>query len=89
MESFIQHYVGQAEQLTTEQFQQFIDEICQRKCDDFAMLGYQGIAHTDILQCVLTRYAKSDWPDLHELVEDVVSLQINDYMTWRSLSVYK
>jgi hypothetical protein len=89
MESFIQHYVGQAEHLTAERFQPFIDAICQQKCNDFALLGYHGIAHSDILQCVLKRYAKSDWPELHELVDDLVSLQINDYMTWRSLSVYK
>ena len=75
--------------LTDEQLHQLLGALCERKAEDFRLLGYQMIDGTNIWSCLLHRYTHSGLPALYILVEDLISLQPHDFMNWRTLSLYK
>ncbi len=74
---------------TDQQLNNLIQSLCISKADEFAVLGYSGVTGNDVWECLHCRYVKLGLPSLHFLVEDIISLRANDYMTWRTLSIYK
>ncbi len=76
-------------ELSDAQLSGFLTDICTNKAEEFRWLGYSGIRAADVWMCLQERYAKDGLPSLHVLVEDIISLQVTEYMDWRRLALYK
>ncbi len=75
--------------MRVQHLQTLIVMLCETKVNEFALLGYHGIEAADVWSCMQARYKAGPYPALHQLVEDMLSIKINDFMTWRTLSIYK
>ena len=75
--------------MTDEEISKVIEELCQSKAAEFRMLGYDHVTPQEIWECVNDRYAKSGVPRLHQVVNDVLSLKVTQFMNWMTLSAYK
>jgi hypothetical protein len=75
--------------LTYDQLHVLITNLCEQKAEQFAMIGYRGIRGKEVWDCLHHRYRTVGVPALHMLVEDLMSLTVNDFMTWRGISVFK
>jgi hypothetical protein len=75
--------------LSDAQLSLFLHDICAAKAEEFRWLGYAAIRAVDVWLCLQERYAKDGLPTLHILVEDIISLQVTEYMNWTTLSLYK
>lgn len=79
----------QSGDLTDEEISKVIEELCQSKATEFRMLGYDHVTPQEIWECVNDRYAKTGVPRLHQVVNDVLSLKVTQFMNWMTLTAYK
>lgn len=78
---------GAEEPLSEEELNAMIEEICNSKSEEFAMLGYDSVTGRDVWDCVSSRYKQL--PPLHRIVNDIMSLKVTDLMNWMTLSAWK
>ena len=71
-----------------KEHEQDLERLCQSKCDEFAVLGNLKISKQDIWDCVTAKYRKG-YPPLYQIVSDILSLKVTDYMNWATLSSIK
>lgn len=64
-----------------------IEEVLESKCDEFHMLGYDGVTVDDIWACINEKY-KDEWPPLHLIVNDIYSLRPTKLMNWLTIGAY-
>lgn len=76
------------EWLTGSELSRMLEELCHSKAEEFTFFGYENIKGQDIWACVSQRYKKG-MPPLHQVVNDILSLKINDYMNWAMVQAYK
>lgn len=65
-----------------------LQEILESKRDEFHMLGYDGASIDEIWGCVISKY-KKEWPQFHQIVNDVYSLKPMGFMNWLTLNAYQ
>ena len=82
-----EHSEGAAEQLSDEDLNRLIEEMCLSKAEEFALLGYENVSGKDIWDCVSSRY--KEFPPLHRIVNDILSLKATDLMNWMTLSAWR
>ena len=75
--------------LNDRELNELVCALCIAKAREFRVLGYSGLSGVDIWDCLNNRYITGGVPALHVLIEDILSLKINEYMNWRTLSIYK
>jgi hypothetical protein len=68
---------------------QVIENLCNSKAAEFRMLGYEQVSGPDIWDCVNDKYAKTGVPSLHQVVNDILSLKVTQFMNWMTMRVYK
>jgi hypothetical protein len=62
----------------------------QCKYDEFRMLGYKQVTMEQIWECLLQKKWKNgEERKLYELVSDILSLQIGEYMSFITMQSYK
>jgi len=61
--------------------------LCESKADEFRLLGYENVTAKDVWDCVTAKY--KEFPPLHKLVNDILSLKGNTYMNWLMINMYK
>jgi len=66
-----------------------IEELCRSKAEEFRLIGYEHVTGEEIWACVSAKYAKSGQPELHKLVNDILSLRAVQFMNFMTLSAYK
>ncbi|URN92934.1 MAG: post-transcriptional regulator [Candidatus Pristimantibacillus lignocellulolyticus] len=66
-----------------------IKELCTSKAEELQLLGYEHVKAKEVWSCVSSRYAKSGQPQLHQLVNDILSLRATQFMNYLMLSAYK
>jgi hypothetical protein len=66
-----------------------IEELCHSKAEEFRMLGYEHVDGKEIWDCVSAKYAKVGQPELHQLVNDILSLKVTQFMNYMTLSAFK
>ncbi len=71
-----------------EELNRQIECLCNSKADEFRMLGYENVSGEDIWECVSANYT-DQLPPMHRLVNDILSLRVNEYMNWMTMRVYK
>lgn len=72
-----------------EELSRVIEELCNSKAEEFALLGYDSVTGKDIWEFVSEQYDRTGIPPLHRLINDILSLRVTDYMNWLTLSAYK
>jgi Post-transcriptional regulator len=68
---------------------QEIENLCNSKAEEFRLLGYDAVSGEDVWLCVSEKYSKKGTPQLHEIVNDILSLKVTKYMNWLTLRMYK
>ncbi|MET3196240.1 post-transcriptional regulator [Bacillus sp. OAE603] len=65
--------------------------VIESKLDEFKMLGYDTVSEDELWQCLEnTLWRKNeDDPKLFQLVEDILSLTVNDYMNYIRIESFK
>lgn len=72
-----------------ERNMQFLKQLCNSKAEEFQMMGYENVFGEDIWACVSERYAKSGYPRLHRIVNDILTLKVTQLMNWMTMSALK
>lgn len=64
-----------------------VSALCQSKAEEFALLGYENVTAEDVWECVTNGY--KEFPPLHALVNDILSLKPNKYMNFLMIQMYR
>ncbi len=68
------------EEMSTEELNATIEQLCISKANEFRMLGYDQVTGLDIWHCVSSKY--KEIPPMHKLVNDILSLRSTKFMNW-------
>lgn len=75
--------------ISEKELGKIVEELCNSKAEEFALLGYEGVTGQEIWDCVSEKYRKGT-PALHQIVSDILSLKTTQFMNWITMStVYK
>lgn len=66
-----------------------IEELCHSKAEEFRLLGYEHVSGQEVWACVNAKYVKKGMPELHQLVNDILSLKVTQFMNFLTLSAFK
>ncbi|WP_138752372.1 post-transcriptional regulator [Paenibacillus sinopodophylli] len=72
-----------------EELNRVIEELCMSKAEEFHLIGYEHVSGQEIWACVSEKYKKTGEPELHELVNDILSLKVTKFMNFLTISAYK
>jgi hypothetical protein len=78
----------ETEPLSDEELNKTIESLCNSKAEEFVMIGYEQVTGKEIWNCVSSKY-KDGVPELHKVVNDILSLKVTQLMNWMTLSAYK
>lgn len=80
--------IEQQEDLSEDELNKFIEELCLSKAEEFIMIGYEHVTGKEIWECVSDKY-KQGMPRLHCVVNDILSLKVTRLMNWMTMNAYK
>lgn len=66
-----------------------IEQLCESKADEFRLIGYEHVSGRDIWECVSDKYHKSGMPPLYQVVNDILSLKVTQFMNYITLNMYR
>ncbi|WP_424768795.1 post-transcriptional regulator [Paenibacillus sp. sgz302251] len=66
-----------------------IEELCNSKAEEFRQIGYEYVTGKEVWECVSEKYIKNGQPELHQLVNDILSLKVTRFMNFMTMSAYK
>ncbi|MDQ8737371.1 post-transcriptional regulator [Paenibacillus sp. LHD-38] len=72
-----------------EELSRMIEELCISKAEEFQLIGYEHVTGQEVWECVSEKYKKTGLPELHELVNDILSLKVMKFMNFVTISAYK
>ncbi|WP_242224368.1 post-transcriptional regulator [Bacillus cereus group sp. BfR-BA-01380] len=74
-----------------EVYREQLQIVLDSKVEEFQMLGYDRVTLEDVWKCLKDRKWKRVGANvrLHELVNDVLTLTANDYMTYLTMKAYQ
>lgn len=77
--------------MNSEELNREIEALCISKAEEFALLGYEHITGEDIWQCVsiIKKYDEDNLPQIHQIVNDILTLKVTTFMNWMTLNAYK
>lgn len=75
--------------MTDEQLASIIEELCDSKADEFRLIGYEHVTGREVWECVNAKYAKTGRPELHQLVNDILSLKVTALMNFMTMNAFK
>jgi hypothetical protein len=82
-------YEWNGNQLNEKELGEMIEGLCASKAEEFRMIGYDNVTGEDVWHCVSEKYQKTGMPQLHAMVNDILSLKITQYMNWLTIHMYK
>lgn len=68
---------------------EMIERLCESKADEFRLIGYDQVTGADVWECVSDKYHKKGTPSLHEVVNDILSLKVTQFMNFITLNMYR
>lgn len=83
---------GQApehEEMTGEELTEAVIELCRVKAEELRYLGYRQTTWEDVWQCVNSKYAGSQEPPLHRIVNDILTLRADGLMNYLTIAALK
>ncbi len=69
--------------------QEYIQQLCMSKAEEFRMLGYENITERDIWAHLSEQYEKKGYPRMHRIVNDILSLKVTQLMNWMTIGAFK
>jgi hypothetical protein len=66
-----------------------IETLCLSKAEEFHLIGYEHVTGADVWECVSDKYHKKGTPPLYEVVNDILSLKVTQFMNFITLSMYR
>ena len=66
-----------------------VSSLCESKAEEFRLLGYEHVTGREIWECVSDQYNGESLPQLHAIVNDILSLKVTRFMNWMTLKAYK
>ncbi|GKU75690.1 post-transcriptional regulator [Paenibacillus sp. L3-i20] len=75
--------------MSDEELAATIEELCQSKAEEFRLIGYEHVTGKEVWECVNAKYVKTGQPELHQLVNDILSLKVTQFMNFMTMSAYK
>lgn len=75
--------------METDDLNKQIEDLCNSKAKEFALMGYDNIKGHTIWQCVSEKYDENNLPPLHKIVNDILTLKVTTFMNWMTLNAYK
>lgn len=77
------------EGLSEEELNDTIAQLCRSKAEEFHLIGYEQVTGADVWECVSDKYHKKGVPALYEIVNDILSLKITQFMNFVTLNMYR
>ncbi len=65
-----------------------LQTLCQSKAEEFELIGYDKINKDEIWRYFESKY-HNQYPPLHRLVNEILSLKITTFMNWETMNAYK
>lgn len=84
-----EHDSAAGPELEEAELNRMIEQLCESKAEEFRLLGYEQVQGPDVWECVSDKYYKKGTPPLHEIVNDILSLKVNQYMNFITLNLYR
>ncbi|MFC5469471.1 post-transcriptional regulator [Cohnella suwonensis] len=78
-----------AEKLNEAELNETIEQLCRSKAEEFHLIGYDQVSGADVWECVSDKYHKMGMPPLHEIVNDILSLKVTQFMNYITLNMYR
>lgn len=75
--------------MANEELTEMIEELCNSKAEEFRLIGYEHVTGQEVWECVNAKYAKKGLPELHQLVNDILSLKVTQFMNFMTLNAFK
>lgn len=66
-----------------------IELLCLSKAEEFHLIGYDHVTGADVWECVSDKYHKKGTPPLYEIVNDILSLKVTQFMNFITLNMYR
>lgn len=76
-------------ELNDSEINETIEQLCRSKAEEFHLIGYDQVTGADVWECVSDKYHKKGTPKLHEVVNDILSLKVTQFMNFITLSMYR
>jgi hypothetical protein len=76
-------------ELNDREMNETIEQLCQSKAEEFHLIGYTQVSGADVWECVSDKYHKKGTPPLYEVVNDILSLKVTQFMNFITLSMYR
>lgn len=77
------------EPMTEEQTNAMIEQLCESKAEEFRLIGYDRVTGSDVWECVSDKYHKKGTPPLYQVVNDILSLKVTQFMNFITLNMYR
>ncbi|WHX48050.1 post-transcriptional regulator [Paenibacillus woosongensis] len=77
------------QEFADKQLNETIEALCRSKVEEFRLIGYEHVTVSDIWNCVSHKYEKEGYPELHQLVNDILSLKSTQFMNYMTLSAFR
>ncbi len=75
--------------LSEDELNDTIAQLCLSKAEEFHLIGYEQVTGADVWECVSDKYHKKGVPPLYEIVNDILSLKITQFMNFVTLNMYR
>jgi len=72
-----------------EEMNAMIEQLCMSKAEEFRLIGYEHVNGQDIWECVSDKYHKKGTPPLYQVVNDILSLKVTQFMNYITLNMYR
>ncbi|WP_276352787.1 post-transcriptional regulator [Cohnella caldifontis] len=76
-------------EMEEEDMNAMIEQLCQSKADEFRLIGYDQVEGKDVWECVSDKYHKTGTPPLYQVVNDILSLKVTQFMNYITLNMYR
>lgn len=77
------------EPLQEAELNEMIERLCESKADEFRLIGYDQVTGADVWECVSDKYHKRGTPSIHQVVNDILSLKVTQFMNFITLNMYR
>lgn len=72
-----------------EELSEVFEQLCLSKAEEFHLIGYEHVTGKEVWECVNSKYIKTGQPELHQVVNDILSLKVTKFMNFMTLSAYR
>lgn len=76
-------------EMTEIEMNETIEQLCLSKAEEFHLIGYEHVSGADVWECVSDKYHKKGAPPLYQIVNDILSLKVTQFMNFITLSMYR